>query len=274
MLMKLDSTTKRKFEELLDFFKDKEKVLVAFSGGVDSSLVAAVAKMALKDKVVAVTANSITLPPWELQNSKKMAKAIGVRHVIVDIDQLANSHISDNPPNRCYHCKKELVAALEKVAMDEEMRVIVDGTNADDLEGHRPGALALKEEGVYSPLALFGISKKEVREMARYLNLENADKPSMACLASRFPYWQKITHESISKVAEAEKYLMDLLGAKQVRVRDHNSIARIEIGKDERKLLYDDSLMDRIVERLKSLGFDYVTMDLQGYRSGSMDEVL
>ena len=272
--MELDSITKKKFEEILSFFKDKEKVLVALSGGVDSSLVTAMAKIALNDKVLAVTANSITLPPWELQNSKRMAKTIGVRHIIVDIDELANSLISDNPPNRCYHCKKELIATLEKVARDEGISLIVDGTNADDLKGHRPGVQALKEEGVYSPLALIGVSKKEVREMARYLSLENADKPSMACLASRFPYWQKITYEGILKVAEAERYIIDLLGAKQVRVRDHDGIARIEIGKDERKLLYDESLMDKIAEKLKSLGFDYVTMDLQGYRSGSMDEVL
>ncbi len=272
--MELDSTTKKKFEELLNFFKDKERVLVAFSGGVDSSLVTAMAKIVLNDKVLAVTANSITLPPWELQNSKRIAEIIGVRHMIVDIDELANSLISNNPPDRCYHCKKEIITTLKKVAKNEGMSVIVDGTNADDLKGYRPGALALKEEGVYSPLALIGLSKKDVREMARYLNLPNADKPSMACLASRFPYWQKITYEGILRVAEAEKYIIDLLGARQVRVRNHNGIARIEIGKDERKLLYDENLMDEIAEKLKSLGFDYVTMDLQGYRSGSMDEVL
>jgi len=272
--MELDSTTKKKFEELLNFFKDKERVLVAFSGGVDSSLVTAMAKIVLNDKVLAVTANSITLPPWELQNSKRIAEIIGVRHMIVDIDELANSLISNNPPDRCYHCKKEIITTLKKVAKNEGMSVIVDGTNADDLKGYRPGALALKEEGVYSPLALIGLSKKDVREMARYLNLPNADKPSMACLASRFPYWQKITYEGILRVAEAEKYIIDLLGARQVRVRNHNGIARIEIGKDERKLLYDENLMDEIAEKLKSLGFDYVTMDLQGYRSGSIDEVL
>ncbi|MCP8319918.1 MAG: ATP-dependent sacrificial sulfur transferase LarE [archaeon] len=272
--MELDSTTKKKFEELLIFFKDKERVLVAFSGGVDSSLVTAIAKIVLNDKVLTVTADSITLPPWELQNSKRMAEIIGVRHLIVDMDELANSLISDNPPNRCYHCKKELITTLKKVAKNEGISVIVDGTNADDLKGHRPGALALKEEGVYSPLALIGLSKKEVREISRYLNLPNADKPSMACLASRFPYWQRITYEGILRVAEAEKYIINLLGARQVRVRDHNGIARIEIGKDERRLLYDENLMDKIAEKLKFLGFDYVTIDLQGYRSGSMDEVL
>jgi uncharacterized protein len=272
--MELDSATRKKFEELLSFFKDKEKVLVAFSGGVDSSLVTVMAKIALNDGVVAVTANSITFPPWELQNSERVAKTMGVRHLIVNIDELANSQISDNPPNRCYHCKKELIATLKKVARDEGISVILDGTNADDLKGYRPGALALKEEGVYSPLALKGVSKKEVREMARCLNLEVADKPSMACLASRFPYWQKITYEDTLKVAEAEKYIIDLLGAKQVRVRDHDGMARIEVGKDERRIFYDEGLMDKIAERLKSLGFNYVTMDLQGYRSGSMDEVL
>lgn len=272
--MELRLATKRKFEELLSFFKDKERVLVAFSGGVDSSLVTMIAKIVLKDDVIAVTVNSITLPPWELQNSKRIAEKIGVRHIIVDIDELANSFISNNPPNRCYYCKKGLITTLKKVAKDEEISVIVDGTNADDLKEHRPGILALKEEGVYSPLAMIGVSKKEVREIARYLNLPNSDKPSMACLASRFPYYQKITYEGILRVAEAEKYIIDLLGVKQVRVRDHNGIARIELGKDERKLLYDEVLMEKIAEKLKSLGFNYITMDLQGYRSGSMDEVL
>ena len=262
---------KRKFEELVSFFKEKERVLVAFSGGVDSSLVTMIAKIALKDNVIAVTANSITFPPWELQNSKRIAEEIGVRHLIVDVDELANPHISNNLPNRCYYCKKELIAVLKKVAKNEGISVIVDGTNADDLKGYRPGVLALKEEGVYSPLALMGLSKRDVREMAKQLNLPNFDKPSMACLASRFPYYQKITYEGVLRVAEAEKYIIDLLGAKQVRVRDHNGIARIELGKDERRLLYDEGLMEKVAEKLKSLGFSYVTMDLQGYRSGSMD---
>ncbi|MEM3584263.1 MAG: ATP-dependent sacrificial sulfur transferase LarE [Nitrososphaerales archaeon] len=272
--MELSSTTQRKLEELVSFFKDKKRVLVAFSGGVDSSLVTMIAKIALKDDVVAVTINSILFPPSELQNSKIIAEKIGVRHIIVDIDELANPFISNNPPNRCYYCKKEIITTLKKVAKNEGISIIVDGTNADDLKGHRPGALALKEEGVYSPLAIFDISKREVREIARYLNLPNYDKPSMACFASRFPYYQKITYEGILRVAEAESYIIDLIGAKQVRVRDHKGIARIELGKDERKLLYDEILMDKIAEKLKSLGFNYIAMDLQGYRSGSMDEVL
>ncbi|MGQ9719587.1 MAG: ATP-dependent sacrificial sulfur transferase LarE [Nitrososphaerales archaeon] len=272
--MGLGPVTQKKFDELPHFFRDKEKVLVAFSGGVDSTLVTAMAKMALKGNVLAVTVNSILLPSWELQNSKKVAEILGVRHIIVDVDEPANSVISDNPPDRCYHCKKEIMAILNKVAKDEGVSVIVDGTNAEELEGYRPGALALKEEGVYSPLAMVGLSKKEVREIARHLNLPSFDKPSMACFASRFPYGQRITPEGISRIAEAESYLMNLLGAKQIRVRDHNGIARIEVGREERKLLYNEDMMDRIAKKLKSLGFAYVTMDVQGYRSGSMDEVL
>ncbi|MCP8305285.1 MAG: ATP-dependent sacrificial sulfur transferase LarE [archaeon] len=269
-----NSTTQRKFDDLVNFFKDKGKVLVAFSGGVDSSVVTAVAKTILGSGVVAVTASSITLPPWELENSKQIAEVIGVKHIIVKIDELENSLITENPPDRCYYCKKELIVILKKVAMEEGARVIVDGTNADDLKGHRPGALALKEEGVYSPLALAGLTKREVREIAIHLKLPNADKPSMACLASRFPYGQRMTYEGIKRVAGAEKYIMDLVKARQVRVRDHNNIARIELGRNERKLLYNEDLMDKVVKKLKSLGFNYVTMDLQGYRSGSMDEVL
>ncbi len=272
--MILNLTTQRKFDELVNFFKDKGKVLVAFSGGVDSSVVTALAKAVLGSEVTAVTASSITLPPWELENSKKMAEVIGVKHIIVDIDELANSLFTENPPDRCYYCKKELIVMLKKVAKKEEARVIVDGTNADDLKGHRPGASALEEEGVYSPLALVGLTKREVREIAINLKLPNADKPSMACLASRFPYGQRMTYESINRVAEAEKYIMDLVKANQVRVRDHNNIARIELGSKERKLLYNEDLMDKVANKLKSLGFNYVTMDLRGYRSGSMDEVL
>ncbi|MEM3383482.1 MAG: ATP-dependent sacrificial sulfur transferase LarE [Nitrososphaerales archaeon] len=272
--MELSSTTQRKLDKLTSFFKDKKRVLVAFSGGVDSSLVTMVAKIALRDDVMAVTVNSTLFPPLEIQNSKRIAEKIGVRHRIVDIDLLANSFIYNNPPNRCYYCKKEIITTLKKIAKDEGMSMIVDGTNTDDLKKYRPGALALKEEGVYSPLAIIGVSKREVREIASYLGLPNYDKPSMTCFASRFPYHQKITREGVLRISEAENYIISLLGAKQVRVRDHNGIARIELGKDERKLLYDEVLMDKIVRKLKSLGFNYITMDLQGYRSGSMDEVL
>jgi len=272
--MGLGSATQKKLDELSHFFRDKEKVLVAFSGGVDSTLVTAMANMVLKGNVLAVTVNSMLLPSWELQNSKKEAEILGVRHIIVDVDEPENSVILNNPPDRCYHCKKEIISILKKVARGEGLSVIVDGTNAEELKGYRPGALALKEEGVYSPLAMVGLSKKEVREIARQLNLPSYDKPSMTCFASRFPYGQRITPEGISRIEEAERYLMKLLGARQIRVRDHNCIARIEVGREERKLLYNEDMMDRIAKKLKALGFTYVTMDVQGYRSGSMDELL
>ena len=268
--MGLCSSTKKKLDELQNFFKDKEKVLVAFSGGVDSSVVTALAN--IQSDTIAVTVNSIIFPPWELDNSKKIAEEIGVKHIIMHTNKLGRS-VAENNPKRCYYCKKELIAIFKKVAQ-KEARIIVDGTNADDLKSYRPGALALKEGDLYSPLAIVGLKKREVREIAIHLGLSNADKPSMACLASRFPYGQKLTHEGIERVAKAEKYIMDLLKVRQIRVRNHGNIARIELGSKERKLLYNEDLMDKIVKELKYLGFNYVTMDLQGYRSGSMDEVL
>lgn len=264
----------RKLDELLTKLRGKKGVLVALSGGVDSSLVAYLAKKALGDRAMAVTADSATLPPGELDGARRIADRIGIRHVVIKVNELRNPDFARNPPERCYYCKKELIAELKRIAAEEGMDTIVDGTNADDLRGHRPGAVALREEGVYSPLADVGLTKDEVRALARMLGLPTADKPSMACLASRFPYGQRITAERLSRVAEAERFVRSVAGVRQVRVRDHGDIARIEVGRDERRLLFDESLMDAIAKRLHSLGFTYVTMDVEGYREGSMDEAL
>jgi uncharacterized protein len=265
---------KKKMEEVISKLREKGSVLVALSGGVDSSLVTKLAKIALGDKVLAVTADSMTLPLGELEEAKKIAREIEVKHLIIKVNELSNPNFAKNPPERCYYCKKELISELKRIAKEHKLAVIVDGTNADDLKGHRPGVLALTEEGVFSPLADVGLTKWDVRKLAKMLGLSTAEKPSMACLSSRFPYWQEITEQKLRRVAEAEKFVRRLTGAKELRVRDHGDLARIEIGKNERKLLYDEQLMDTIAEKLKTLGFKYVTMDLQGYRSGSMDEVL
>lgn len=264
----------KKMNEVLQNFKSKGSVLVAMSGGVDSSLVALQAKKALGDNAIAATADSVTLPSGELEEAKRLARAIGIEHVIIEVDETSNPNFVRNPPDRCYYCKKELILKLKEIARDRRIETIVDGTNADDMKVHRPGALALAESGVYSPLAAAGLTKEDVRELARMLGLPNADKPSMACLGSRFPYGEEITRGKLRLVAEAEKLVRELTGVRELRVRVHGSLARIEVGKDERKLLFDQELMEAIAKKLRSLGFVYVTMDLLGYRSGSMDETL
>lgn len=263
-----------KMDEVLRNLRSKGSVLVAMSGGVDSSLVALLAKKALGSNTVAVTADSVTLPSGELEIARKLARQIGMEHLIIKVDETANPNFVRNPPERCYYCKKELIVKLKEIAKDRRMETIVDGTNVDDMEVHRPGALALAESGVYSPLADAGLTKEDVRELARMLHLPNADKPSMACLGSRFPYGEEITKDKLRLVAEAEKLVRELTGVRELRVRVHGNLARIEVGKEERKLLFDGELMETIAKRLKSLGFLYVTMDLLGYRSGSMDEAL
>lgn len=272
--MSLSQGTQEKLQKLINWFREAGSVLVAFSGGVDSSVVAVVAKYAIGDRVVAVTADSPLLPPGELEDAVKIAKNQNLRHIVIEVDELKNQNLVKNPPNRCYFCKKELMTTLKKVANDLNLKVVADGTNADDLKMHRPGFLALVEEGIRSPLAEVGITKNEVREIARYLKLPNSEKPSMACIASRFPYGQEITHDKIKRVAQAEKFIKENINVTQLRVRDHGSIARIEVLPHERKLFFNEELLDKITKKFKSLGYTYVTLDLEGYRTGSMDEVI
>lgn len=263
-----------RYSRLLDWFRKEKSVIIALSGGVDSSLVTAAAFVSLGKSALAVTTNSSTFTDSELTDAKTLAKSIGVRHVVVNYDELNIPDFINNSSQRCYFCREELVKALTKVATDESISAIVDGTNMDDLNGHRPGVLALREGGVRSPLVECGIGKADVRTIAKALGLPNADKPSNACLASRFPYGQIISRDKMDRVAQAEDIVKIITGTKQVRVRDHGDIARIEVGKDERKSFFDESIMDQIHQRLRDLGYSYVSLDLAGYRSGSMDETL
>lgn len=265
---------RKKLDELIAKLKKRGSVIVALSGGVDSSLVAFLAKKALGNEAIAVTADSMTLPQGELREAKNLAKEIGIRHIVIKINELDDPDFVRNPPERCYYCKRELIAELKRIAQREGVRTIVDGTNADDLRAHRPGVRALVEEGIYSPLADVGLTKVEVRELAKKVGLSTAGKPSMACLASRFPYGERITAERLSRVAEAEGFIKSVAAVRQLRVRDHGNVARIEVGREERKLLFDEDLMDVIVKKLRSLGFAYVAMDMEGYRAGSLDEIL
>lgn len=263
-----------KINEILENLRRYKKILVAMSGGVDSSLVALLAKKALGKNAMAVTVNSIALPREEIEYAKRISKKIGIKHIIVNMNELPSRIFSQNPPDRCYYCKKSIIKKLKQIAKNHNMKIIADGTNLDDLKTHRPGALALIEEKILSPLAEAGLTKSDIREIARIFNLPNVEKPSMACLLSRFPYGQKITKKKILQVAEAEKFIRKLLNAKEVRVRCHEDIARIELGRAERKLVFDEKKMDIIYKKLKNLGFNYIAIDLLGYRSGSLDEPL
>ncbi|VVB96947.1 GMP synthase [glutamine-hydrolyzing] subunit B [uncultured archaeon] len=249
----------------------KGSVLVAFSGGVDSSVLAALSYKALGDNAVAVTADSPTLAPGELECAIKVAEEIGIKHIVISYDELDEPFFSKNPADRCYYCKKGLIRELKKIAEQRGINTIVEGTNFSDLENHRPGHRAVREGGIYNPFVEFGVTKEEIREMARELMLSVADKPSMACLSSRFPYGQEITHEALKRVGGAEEYLKKA-GFPVVRVRDHAGIARIEVMPDEMPRFL--KMREVVVSEFKKLGFSYVTLDLMGFRSGSMDEVL
>jgi len=260
-----------KMQSIIDTLREKGSVLVAFSGGVDSSVLSALAYRALGNKAVAVTADSPTLSPGELECAKEVAKEIGIRHIIISYDELDEPEFAKNPVERCYYCKKGLIRELKKIAEEQVIGTIIEGTNISELKGHRPGRRAIAEEGVCNPFIEFGVTKEEIRGMARELGLSVADKPSMACLSSRFPYGQAITHEALTRVGEAEAYLRSL-GFGVVRVRDHAGIARIEIMPDEMARFL--GIREAVASKLKKLGFSYVTLDVMGFRSGSMDEVL
>ncbi len=261
-------------EKLINWFNDKNSVLVAFSGGVDSSLVTYVAYKALGDKSLAVTADSLTLPPGELEDAIRIARFIGIKHRVVKVDELSDGEFVKNPPDRCYYCKRSLLKVLSKIAEEECLKVIVDGSNADDYRDFRPGLKALKEFGVRSPLAEVGLTKSDVRLISKIVGLPTADKPSMACLASRIPYGVEVTYERLRRISEAETYIRQLTGVRQVRVRDHGYIARIEVNRDERKVFFDVNIMDSIWSKLRSLGYMYVTLDLYGYKPGSLNEIV
>jgi len=259
------------WEKLVEWFSGKDGVIVAFSGGVDSAVVAKSASFALDGKAVAATARSATLSKSELEMAIKTADEIGIKHVIFDEDEFENPGFVENSPMRCYHCREGLVDGLKNVAEEKGISVIVDGANADDASQHRPGLKAMKENGVLSPLMELGIGKEDVRKIAGHFGLSVKDKPSMACLASRIPYGEKITPEKLSMVEKAEDYLRGL-GFENLRVRNHNGVARIEVGPEEIAKAVDSK--DEIAARFREIGFTYVTIDLEGFRSGSMDEVL
>jgi len=269
----LPRTVARKYEKLKAELEKMEKVLVAFSGGVDSTLLLKVASDVLGKNVLAVIASSETYPGNETMDARKLARRLKVRHKVISTHELDNPDFLSNPPERCYHCKKELFGTLASIAREEGISFVLDGSNHDDLMDFRPGAKAAKELGIRSPLREAGLTKAEVRELSRRLRLSTWDKPSLACLASRFPYHTRIEGKSLRRIGAAEEFLREA-GFRQVRVRHHGPIARIEVEAGEFPRLLKKGLAAKISARLKELGYSYVSLDLEGYRTGSMNETL
>jgi uncharacterized protein len=265
------ATAQAKLQQLQQILRDLKSCAIAYSGGLDSTFLIKVAYDTLGKNAVAVTATSSTYPKRELQDAKLFAKTIGIPHVIIHSEELDIAKFSDNPPNRCYYCKKELFKKIKQIAQQHHLNAVLDGSNADDRFDYRPGAKARKELGIRSPLYDVGLSKQEIRDLSQSLHLKSSEKPPLACLASRFPYGTKITKERLKQVESAEEYLFSL-GIKQSRVRYHNHIARIEVASDDFPTILLQA--KKIIKRFKTLGFTYITLDLEGYRTGSLNEVL
>jgi uncharacterized protein len=264
----------KKEEKVKEILKSLGSVVIAYSGGVDSTLLLKLSLETLgKERVLAVTAKSPTYPEREVKKAQNIASLLDAHHLIIETREMENSSFYENPPDRCYHCKKELFSLLRKEGEKRGFSVIADGCNADDLKDYRPGKKAAEEMGVRSPLAEARLSKDEVRKLAKKYALPNWDKPSFACLASRIPYGMKITLRRLKKIEKGEGFLQKQ-GFTEVRLRDHGDIARIEVGKDEIAKVLSPSVREKIAKNLKKLGYLYVTIDLEGYRSGSLNKML
>ena len=266
-------TLQAKYQTLKNYIDSLKSAAVAFSGGVDSTLLLYIAHEVLRDKAVAVTIQSRLIPGRELDESKNFCESHNIKQIIISVDELAIKNFSQNPPNRCYLCKKDLFTRIKTVAHENNLSHVIEGSNLDDLGDYRPGLKAIDELGIKSPLREAAFTKSDVRELSRALNLPTWDKPSFACLASRFVYGETITPEKLIMVANAENLLQDL-GFRQERVRIHGNIARIEITPENFSRIIEDSIRTKIYSGLKNLGFSYVTLDLQGYRTGSMNEII
>lgn len=269
----MSEETLQKYNNLKRLLRKMGRVLVAFSGGVDSTFLLKVAQDVLGEDVLAVIASSATYPQREREEALKLAAELNVRYKVIETHELDNPDFSRNPPQRCYYCKKELFSKLKGIAQSEGIPYVLDGSNYEDTEDFRPGLEAVDELGVRSPLKEVGLVKSEIRQLSLKLGLPTWQKPSFACLSSRFPYYTEIDPRSLKQIDRAEEYLRKL-GFSQFRVRHHDQIARIEIAQQDFSKLLEKGMKEKIIQNFKKWGYVYITLDLEGYRSGSMNEPL
>jgi uncharacterized protein len=262
-----------KLEQLKKTLREMGTVLIAYSGGVDSSFLAVTAHEVLGQNSLAVFASSPVAPPMEKEAAGSLAHQFGLRFRIIESNEMDNPDFVANPPERCYYCKRELFSELKPIALAEGLKWVADGTNADDLSDYRPGRKASAEAGIRSPLLEVGLTKAEIRQLSHAQGLPTWDRPASPCLASRIPYGTPVTAETLNKIARGEKYLHSL-GLRQVRLRHHGDIARIELDQPDMAKIIKTDIRQGIIEHFKALGYKYVTLDLTGYRTGSLNEVL
>ncbi|MFW9777592.1 MAG: ATP-dependent sacrificial sulfur transferase LarE [Candidatus Heimdallarchaeota archaeon] len=268
----LSPSLKEKLLEFKEFFEGKS-VVIAYSGGVDSSVLAELGYRYAK-RMLTVTADSPTVLPGEVEEATLLAEKRKWNHRVIRINELEDPNFVANPIDRCYYCKHGLSEALKTVAEQFKADVIVEGTNFSEVRGHRPGLRALKEHSVNSPLLQGKLTKDDIRQLAHYFGLPNADKPSLACLSSRFPPGERITVKKLQRVGKAERYLMDTYGIRVVRVRDHDGLARVEVAAEEREKLLEGQILDDINQRFKEFGYRYAAIDCGGYRTGSLVQAI
>ena len=269
----MKSELQKKYEELKSYLESLESVAVAFSSGVDSTFLLYAAKEALGDRVIAVTAASCSFPKRELDEATEYCRSLGVRHFVVYSEELELEGFAQNPKNRCYLCKRELFGKIIKLAGENGMKEVAEGSNLDDNGDYRPGLQAVAELGVKSPLRTIGFTKQEIRDLSECFGLPTWNKQSFACLASRFPYGERITKEKLAMVDRAEQLLLDM-GFHQLRVRIHGNVARIELLPEEFPKFMEESVRLTVYKKFKEYGFAYVALDVLGYRTGSMNETL